>query len=896
MRLRPVLHPPTFVNLIRAGRVIVRVTLLSIALALSAALIPVSAQATAEHQHYQLNIPRQSLDAALMDFAKQTGLQIARFSDAVEGSALVGPVTGDVTVEQALHSLLDSQGLSYRVVNDKTIAVVKPGLEQTSAGPGDSHVLSDAERILNSAEAPDSSTAKQAGWFERVRLAQNEPVSPSDSSSSRDDKSSQSSNKNTDNKLEEIIVTAQKREERLQDVPVPVTAIAADTLVDRNQLRLQDYYTRVPGLSLTPGDLHGTPQLTIRGLTTGPFTNPTVSIVVDDVPYGSSSTLPRGEEAPDIDPSDLAHVEVLRGPQGTLYGASSIGGLLKFVTVDPSTDGVSGRVQGGVSSVYNGDEAGYNVRGAINVPLSDTLAVRASAFTRRDPGYIDNVQTGQDGVNRGNFDGGRLSALWRPSDVFSAKLSAMLQHSKVNGASEAHVQSGLGDLQQDALRGTGFYERNTQAYSATLTAKLGRAELTSVSGYNVNDYSTSFDYTYALGGLTDLFFGVPGTPFLENSKTTKFTQEIRLSAPIGQRFDWLLGAFYTDEDTPSFTQHILAVDPATGAVVDTWLDETRATTFSEYAAFTDLTFHVTDRFDIQIGGRESQNRQTFTQTQTGPFNLLIGFPTLVVVQPESRTKDNSFTYLVTPRFKVSPDLMVYARLASGYRAGGPNVNSALYGTPASYKPDKTQNYEIGVKGNLFGRSLSFDASLYYIDWKDLQILLLDVATANGYYTNADRAKSQGVELALESRPLTGLTVSGWVAWNDAVLSEDFPTGSAVTGASGDRLPLSSRFSGHLSLDQEFPLASMTGFVGGSLSYMGDREGVFVGPPQRQIFPAFAQTDVRAGVRYDSWTVNFFVNNVADKRAIVRGGIGAVNPTAYGYIQPRTAGLSVSKTF
>src|SRR5262249_5755426 len=151
------------------------------------------------------------------------------------------------------------------------------------------------------------------------------------------------------------------------------TAISGSALVENNQLRLQDYYTKIPGLSVTPQDLRGAPTLAVRGITTGDGTNPTVGVVVDDVPYGSSTNLWGGSLAPDIDPSDLAHVEVLRGPQGSLYGASSMGGLLKSVTVDPSTDGMSGRVQVGVSSVHNGDENGYNLRGAVNVPLAHSL-------------------------------------------------------------------------------------------------------------------------------------------------------------------------------------------------------------------------------------------------------------------------------------------------------------------------------------------------------------------------------------------------------------------------------------------------------------------------------------------------------------------------------------------
>src|SRR5262249_23933181 len=156
--------------------------------------------------------------------------------------------------------------------------------------------------------------------------------------------------------------------ERLQDVPVPVTVINAQTLADTNQLRIQDYYASIPGFSVISVGIQSITLLSIRGINSDAAGNPSVGITVVDVPYGASTNAGGGTLVPDLDPYDLAHVEILRGPQGTLYGASSLGGLLKFVTVDPSTDGVSGHVESGLSGIHNGAELGYNVRGAVNVP------------------------------------------------------------------------------------------------------------------------------------------------------------------------------------------------------------------------------------------------------------------------------------------------------------------------------------------------------------------------------------------------------------------------------------------------------------------------------------------------------------------------------------------------
>jgi iron complex outermembrane recepter protein len=691
--------------------------------------------------------------------------------------------------------------------------------------------------------------------------------------------------------LEEVIVTAQKRSERLQDVPVPVTAVSAETLVAGNQLRLQDYYTSVPGLSVTP-NVQSTQTVAIRGITTGGVGNPTVGIAIDDVPYGTST----GLQVPDFDPNDLQRVEVLRGPQGTLYGASSMGGLIKFVTVAPSTESMTGRAQIGTSSVYNGNGLGYNVRGSVNVPLTGALAVRASAFTREDPGYIDNPVLDIDGINRQRVSGGLLSALWELSEVVSLRFDALYQESRGDGASDVTELPGLGDLEQDYVRGAGRYQREVQAYSATLKATLGSGELTSITGYNINSFADSFDYTFALSPFAVAEFGVPGSPILNRSKTTKFTQEIRYSTPLGERFDWLVGAFYADEHKP-FSQRHLAIDPVSGEVGGQGLHTTFPTTYEEYAAFTNLTYRATDRFDIQVGGRMSRIRQTWNQTTDGPYVPLLLGQESPYTTPERRSKGDPFTLLVTPRFKLSENVMLYARVASGYRAGGPN--QAVEGVPAEYQPDKTTNYEIGMKGNAMNGALLYEASAYYIDWSDIQLALINPGSNQSYTANAGKAKSQGVELYLEAEPLTGLRLAAWLVWNDAVLTEGFPPTSSAVGESGDRLPYSSRFSGYLSLNKEFSLAgNLTGFMGAAVSYVGDREDVFGTQfqPLRQDLPAYAKTDVRGGLEYNDWTIDLFVTNVTNRRGVLGGGLGNIIPFAFTYIQPRTVGMSLAKSF
>jgi outer membrane receptor protein involved in Fe transport len=819
-----------------------------------ACLCGAPALAIADSQSF--DIPAQPLTSALKTFAAQSHVQLLYVYSAVANST-GNAVHGDLDTREALAELLRNTGFEAAYTSDREVTI----------------------RRVSGESAADAAAAGTRA--KPVRAAKDESRSSTDSTNVT--------------QLEEVIVTSQKREERLQDVPIPVTAITATALADESRYSLQDYYSQVPGLSLTPNEFSGAPTIAIRGITSGDFTNPTVGITVDDVPFGPSTVNGGGYFAPDLDPSDLARIEILRGPQGTLYGASSIGGLVKYVTADPSTEAFSGRVQAGLSTVHDGPGVGYNVTAAVNVPLGDTFAVRASGFSRQEPGYIENVRTGQRGVNKSEIAGTHLSALWKPSELFSLKLSALFQDNKLFGSPYVTVEPGIGDLQQDFLPETGRVDRKFAAYSATATAHLGTFTLTSVTGYSVSRLYDKLDYTQVLGAVTDQVFGTTNTINTDNTHTNKVTQEIRLATPIGTHLDWLVGGFYTHEYSPWGLELYPVTDASArlGSLVQTQFDSV----YAEWAGFTDLTWHVTDRFDIQIGGRESQIRQTFEETDYGDAYVpLVEGTTSPAVTPQTVAHENAFTYLLTPSWKITPDLMVYTRFASGFRPGGINNLIAVGNLPVNFKPDRTQNYELGAKGSAFDRRLSFEGSVYYITWNDIQLSLTNPDNGQNYFYNGSRAKSQGVELSAQLRPVSGLRLGGWVAWNNAVLTRDFPANSAAYGVSGDRLPYSSRFSSSGTVDYDIPLGSFTAGFGGAVSYVGTRIGAFQVAPQRQVLPAYTQTDLHSSLRSDQWTLELYVNNVTDRRGIVGGGIGTAIPTSFGLIQPRTAGVSVARTF
>jgi iron complex outermembrane receptor protein len=721
-------------------------------------------------------------------------------------------------------------------------------------------------------------------------------------------------------KLEEVIVTAQKKAERLEDVPVSMTVVNTDALVEKNQVSLADYYASIPGLTIAPTGF-GNNTVSIRGLSTGadPFVNPTVSIMVDDVPFSASTGGASGDQVPDFDPSDLERIEVLRGPQGTLYGANSFGGTIKFVTRDPSTDAVSGRVQTGIDYVQNGGQPGYVTRAAINLPLSDNVAVRASAFVRDDPGYIDNlgyevVRPGQPpvpsgqvqmrGVNQEHVYGGSIKALWYISDAFSLILNTMRQDQHIDGWEVVNYDpSDIANLRQTAVPGAGSQHRGYEVDSATLKGAIGSANLTVVSSYSVNKLETGNDITPGLGGFTasqSMFGGVGGSLVENTSVTKKYSEEARLQMPLGDHFDWLVGVFYTHESTP-YLQQILAANQSTGAIAGAGINFNSWDRYWAYSGYSDLTVKFTDKFNVQVGGREMVDRQTSYEVDTGPYTQdFDGYPPPYNYGGAVRSSDHSFTYLVTPQYRVSNNLMLYARFASGFRPGGPNGGLPVaYDVPHSYGPDKTYNYEIGVKGESANQMFSFDAAAYTIDWKNMQIgadAVVDLGGGNtstaDYTTNAGSAKSQGIELSGQAKPLNGLVVTGSFDFSNARLTS--VPADAQVGSPGDRLPYAARVSAYLSAQQDFAITSwLKGFIGGGCAYMGDRAGELVNAGQPRFnLPSYYKLDLNAGIKQGNWTVNAFANNVSNQRGLLLNAY----PQFVALIAPRSIGLNVWRTF
>jgi len=680
-----------------------------------------------------------------------------------------------------------------------------------------------------------------------------------------------------------IIITAQKRPQALLDVPQSVSVISGDALARSHAQRLSDYLTRIPSATIVESQA-GNSRIVLRGINTGGV-GATVATYVDETPFGSATALANGAIlTPDIDPFDLARVEVLRGPQGTLYGANSLGGLIKFVTVAPDPSAFGGAGELGIEDVAHGD-LGWWGRAAFNVPLSSNAAFRASGFYRRDPGYIDDPNFGHD-VNDGKTYGGRVSFMVRPTDRLSIRASAHLENIRSNGTNDVDLDPVTLDPANGSLEHSRFMptpnDIDLRIYNTTIDYDFGPVALISATSYGTLDQAQIEDGSGA--------FGVPGIGLNQGMTQRRFTQEVRLASTGKQTIDWTIGAFYTREKN-HLSQDLFAADPATGDPIpgaDGLIIVSLPSRYREYAGFANATWHISPKFDLTAGARYSHNHQSNSQLTSGP---LVGTPTDI----SGKSSDNAFTYSVAPTYKLSANTRIYARIAKGYRPGGPNALSpdAPAAVPRQFGPDTTTNYEIGLKTHTDDNLFSLDVSAFRIDWKNIQ-LLVQIGQF-GVNINGASARSSGVEFTAGLHPTRELTLFANGSYVDAHLTQDAPP--TAGGLDGDPLPYNPKWQWTLGGEYEHRLSTSTTLRGGiSWHYTGKRFSDFSPAPIRneRKLSAYGQVDAHAGVDFGRFRVDAFAHNLTDSRGITNVGFfGDINGDfAAAVVRPRSFGLAL----
>ncbi|MEC3909447.1 TonB-dependent receptor [Sphingobium sp. CR2-8] len=683
----------------------------------------------------------------------------------------------------------------------------------------------------------------------------------------------------------DIVVTARKQSERLQDVPMTVTAVAADKLASVGASKILDILATVPGISAAsqtgaPGSI----SLNIRGISTADASSITVATTLDDVPVNSSSANAyAGYSGLDLLPSLVGGIEILKGPQGTLYGASSLGGLMKYVTPTPSLTETSVEIGGGAAITAHSGQVGTRIYVKGETPIADDTLSLGFAFEQvYTPGYLDNARRGIKDENHGIQRGGRATLYFVPNDNFNIKLNAIVQHTDFNGLSAIQIdpvtQAPLDGYYNSDFPLANGSKQDTQIFSANASLDLGGINITSVTGYSHLKSSYMLDlsrknYSIALGvnGQDSYTF-----------TTNKFSQELRLSSDIGDNLKWNAGFFYTSEDS-AYVENAIAYDKTTGATSSTlnpYYFSSTDSGYKEVAGFGSLEWKITDKLDVNLSGRYSSNRQ---HAQADTYGVLADYE---FFSPVFKSSDSKFTYAVNARYFFNPDVMVYGRIATGYRPGGPNL---LLNVPATFKPDTTTNYEIGLKSTLLDRKLVFNLTGFYIEWNDIHTFERQGSLAT-YTGNGGGARSQGIELMTYYRITPDLRVGLNGGYTDAHLTSAY---TALAAPSGFPLPNQAKWSGALTADWSHELSDDSKLnVGATWSYVGPRWSDFPGSNPGGIrLSAYNTVSLNAGVDTGNWSFGVYVRNLADEKAIVtRRNAGAV------ILQPRTIGVTAAHRF
>lgn len=693
-----------------------------------------------------------------------------------------------------------------------------------------------------------------------------------------------------DGESAEIVVTASRRSQRLIEVPMAMTAIDAEAMSDRGVQQLVDLAAYVPGLNLTSEGGVGKAYITLRGVTTGADNSPLVGVYVDDVPYGSPTPF-TGEASYDLDLAlfDMERVEVLKGPQGTLYGASSMGGLVKYVDRQPSLTEFSTKVEGEVADV-SGGEADWALRGTVSIPLGGVAGLKVSGYRSQYGGVIDDAGSGLRNIDDNEVYGGRATLRVEPVQDLSIRLSAATQTISRNASSQVDVDIAAGELAFGNRSQFRFMPETSRSrfhlLSGTVEYEMSFASLISITSWQKNKASSVQDGTPALAPLfEEIGIPIPLFDVLSEAQFTKFTQEIRLSSPSNQKFEWIIGGFYTDEniDNMQAIRGFNADRTPFPLEIGTFVGPA---SYKEISGFGDITYYLSDKLDITAGARIGKNTIEYAQSDSG---LLAAEPL-----PLMSTSETVDTYLGSIRYRPTSDLTVYLRAASGYRPGGPNAVALdpITGNPIAsptYDSDSLWNYEIGAKHSFWGNRAYVELSLFQIDWENIQLL----TTENTFtvIANGGSARSRGVEFSAQLKPVDNLSIAGSLAYTDAELREDAPAlGFAFKG---DAMPNVPKWAFALSADYKVHFGGAEGEFGISWNHVGARPSGFDTPDFT--LEAYDLVGLRFTTRISDYKATLFVNNLLNEKGYVSydelGPLGLLSLT-----RPRRIGIRLTADF
>jgi outer membrane receptor protein involved in Fe transport len=718
-----------------------------------------------------------------------------------------------------------------------------------------------------------------------------------------------------DEGIETVVVTAEKRSESVQDVPLAVTALTGQALANMGAKKFEDFALSAPSVSFTS---NGSTQdkVVMRGITSGSFfeaQTASTGFYLDDVPLSSNFT----SGGTDLDLYDVNRVEVLRGPQGTLYGAGAMGGAIRIITNQPDPAAFSSSVE--LTAADTRGALGTDVNGMVNIPLSDDLAFRAVGMYRNQNGYIDDPVQGQKNVNGNSAYGGRMALRWQPNSELDITLTGIYQHDIYDNQTMVDLTPGTkkpvyGDLTQNVYypqRGTA----TTAIVNLAINYEMPWATLVSSSTFFRNTTNAVTDDTLSLGVELNTALGLPPVtdPRYRSSlpdAAETYVEEVRLVSTETTPFKWILGAYFQHDNL--IVHRVDRFDPASlvGSFGIVPLDYYTQTRRSTYAVFGEGTYDFNKEWHFTSGVRYTYVPTNYYSDVYGAAVGVLDPAMAFAPPPRSKTSTD-----LSPKFELSftpnEQMLFYGEVAKGFRPGSPNseLPSAL-GVPDEMKPDHLWDYELGAKTSWFDNRLIANGAIYYIDWRDIQVVSQTPSFPNiPFLGNVGNATSRGAELELQARPSDRwqFTLSG--AYTDSHYATANPQ---INISKGERIATIPKLSGTAAVDYVHPLTdTITGFVHFDVRYESSRPAGYATTDEGVNMAPYAIGNLRFGVNLPSDVdVTLFVNNLWDDRAQLYMSTSPLctaipcasfNPAKSAMyevliVQPRTFGITLAKRF
>lgn len=683
--------------------------------------------------------------------------------------------------------------------------------------------------------------------------------------------------------IDEIVVTATRRSERLQDVPVSIQALDGDDLRQLGAVNFADYGRTVAGVQFQD-DGPGRSQIFIRGVSSGADIDTgkesTVGVYFDETPVSE------GSSQPDLKLYDINRVEVLRGPQGTLYGSGSLGGTVRVITNQPDLDGVSGFGEV-VGSVTEGGSVNGSANAWFNLPVGETTALRAVGYGLHNSGFLDNGLTGEKNINDETTYGGRMALRHQASDALDIVLTGAYQHSKSGAYSR--VTDNYPGLVKNQSEPEPFTDR-FGFVNLMVDADIGIGKLTSSTSYFDRKRSFESDIDYAIGTNVRSVY---------QYTAQSITQEVRLASQGSGPFQWLVGGYFVERDENYFQTVNFVGDPPPATPVDNLFYATTDSQVTQLAGFGELSYELIDGLKLTGGLRVSRMARKANAIKGG---LIFGG---VLDQQSGRFTDTAKTPKFNISYKVDPSTLVYAQASKGFRIGGTNPGlppcpTCTINAQSEFGPDSLWNYEFGVKSQPFGRAITLNASVFWIDWKDIQ---LSVNREDNFaaFVNAGRARSRGFEVEANARLSQQVHMGGQITYTDAELRSLNP-GLENFALVGVQLPQVPKWaaSGFAEWGTDIGADSRLTFRG-DLQYQGKRQNI-LGPTAVSL-KDYAIANVRISYDHAAWTMAAFITNLTNKRAQLARDIlpdartgFATTLDRYTINTPRTFGISFGHNF